>query len=111
MPRLDENEWAEFENDLTFFLGPGSTPPRDENTLRVARIIGAILDLRDARAAADEASARMDALKAAREYVNSLPSEQPNSRGYRDTALKAEQRISEELRVARFLLEGKNSCG
>lgn len=50
---------------------------------------------------------RMHALELARKYVSELPSEQENSRGYRDKAMRAEERVTEELRVARYLLEKK----
>lgn len=49
---------------------------------------------------------RLEALKAAREHVSSLPSEQRNERGYRDHAMKPNERTSLELQVARYLLEG-----
>lgn len=51
---------------------------------------------------------RAEALKAAREHVNGLPSEQPNARGYRDKALTAADRVSVELRIAVYLLGGKD---
>ena len=47
---------------------------------------------------------RLEALKAAREHVAGLPEQQPNSKGYRDGALKGQALLTEELRVASFLL-------
>lgn len=60
-------------------------------------------DLRDREAY----STRVEALKAARDIVNSMPSEQPNSRGYHDHAMKPGERIAQELHIARFLLGDK----
>jgi hypothetical protein len=81
-------------------------------------VFSALLDLKErldgvavqCEALANEAAnrgkfdARREALKAARMYVDGLPSEQANQRGYRDSALKPGDRLAQELSVARFLL-------
>lgn len=59
-----------------------------------------------ALAAAASADLRLKALQAARQHIAGLDSEKPNDRGYRDHALKPGERLSEELRIARYLLEG-----
>lgn len=53
----------------------------------------------------ESVAVRMHALELARAHISALPSEQPNARGYRDKALTPEERVAEELRVARYLLE------
>jgi hypothetical protein len=47
---------------------------------------------------------RLAALKAAREHMDGLPTEQKNDRGYRDHALRPSERVTQELAVARYLL-------
>lgn len=51
-----------------------------------------------------EFDCRLAALRAAHEHVVNLPGEKANERGYRDCGLKGKDLISEELRVAAFLL-------
>lgn len=89
--------------------------PEGTETWRAVRLaLGAVLELYDQvmdlaekyenlrdREALDT---RLAALRSAREIVNAMPSEQPNSRGYHDHAMKPAERIAQELHIARFLL-------
>lgn len=91
-----------------------ASPPNTQSW----RVLGSIVDLQSRLSAveamqedaASEAAnkekfdVRVAALAEARRIVSELPSEQENSRGYRDHAMKPADRIFEELRVARFLL-------
>lgn len=68
--------------------------------------VTALEEKAEALAASATADLRLRALQAARQHVSSMDSERANERGYRDHALKPGERISEELRIARFLLSG-----
>jgi hypothetical protein len=72
-------------------------------------VIRGLLDLEERvavieRKPLDIISSRVAALKQAREIIDGMPSEKPNTKGYRDQAMRPEVRIVEELRLARFLL-------
>lgn len=49
---------------------------------------------------------RLAALKAAHEHICGLPTQQAGNRGYADNALKGEALVSQELRIAHYLLGG-----
>lgn len=63
-------------------------------------LAGRLEDLKDR----EGFTVRLEALKAAREHIASLESEQRNDRGYRDHAMKPAERIAAELKVAGYLL-------
>lgn len=67
---------------------------------RLSDIEAALEDLKDREAM----TARQEALKAAREHVASMSSQQANERGYRDGAMRGPELVAQELRVARYLL-------
>lgn len=103
--RLGPEDWQKVSD---YYAGAGADP------LKVT--LGAILDLNDQVIQVQQDMAdltdregfniRLEALKAAREHLSSLPSEQPNSRGYSDHAMKPADRVSQELRIAHYLLGG-----
>lgn len=106
--RLQPQDWQELETEYQ------ETPPADAGKIAAE---GALLDLHDQVTELQQLVAdlensqafnvRAEALKQARMHVAALPSEQENSRGYRDHALPPSSRIDQELKVAQFLLEGK----
>ncbi len=63
-----------------------------------------VLDLQNEASNKAKFDVRLEALKAAREHIAALESEHANSRGYRDRAMTAAERIAQELKVARYLL-------
>lgn len=103
--RLGPEDWQKVSD---YYAGAGADP------LKVT--LGAILDLNDQVIQVQQDMAdltdregfniRLEALKAAREHLSSLPSEQPNQRGYNDHAMKPGERVAQELRVAHYLLGG-----
>ena len=78
------------------------------------RLVAAVLDIHDrleaveadsgARSQQEALDRRAEALRQAREHVNGMPSEQLGPRGYRDKAVRSDERIALEIRVAAYLL-------
>jgi hypothetical protein len=105
---LGEDEWGQIRRDWAERVNDSNGP--------AFRFLSGLLDLHarltELEAKVSEtfegaaAGRREAALKAARDIVNGLPSEQPNARGYRDHALNPRERIAMELDVARYLLGG-----
>lgn len=108
MRRMTAENWAE--------LAVVHDDPAAETTQErlVVLAVAAVLDLGEQLAALavkyedlkdrEAFNARLEAVRAARDHVSSLPSEQPNSRGYRDRALTSAARVEQELKIARYLL-------
>jgi hypothetical protein len=101
---LGPDEWDALTRDWAARL--------DDSPAR--RVLSAILDINSRLETMEELTKealehagitrREAALKAARELVNGLPSEQPNERGYKDRAMRPQDRVQMELDIARYLL-------
>lgn len=102
---LGEEEWSQIHLDWanTLKANPDSVARRLMDGL--LDLQSRLRELEDRAAEAQSGPERREAaFKAAREMVNGLPSEQPNARGYRDSALRPQDRVRMELDIARYLL-------
>jgi hypothetical protein len=110
--RLGPADWEKLDQGYLELAGKGSSASGRAAYL----LMGAVFDLNDQVGQLqqdmadlnerDAFNTRLDALKAAREHLAGLPSEQANQRGYSDHAMKPGERIAQELAVARYLLGG-----
>lgn len=103
---LGDDEWDAITQDWAARINDSNGP--------AYRFLGGLLDLnsrlKELEEKVTEVLEREDigrreaALKAARDIVGSLPSEQKNDRGYRDGAMRSPERLRMELEVARYLM-------
>jgi hypothetical protein len=114
---IDDAQWEAMEASLEKLGASAATAcvlrclhDVDTEVSSALALSGARLAALEEKASAESGyqgiTARMHALEQARTFIAGLPTEQPSPRGYRDKAMSPAQRVEEEMRVARYLLEG-----